>query len=37
MATSESPNETLVPYIKKSEFESFLEAKELFVLSLYWY
>ena len=32
MATSESPNETLVPYIKKSEFESFLEAKELFVM-----
>ncbi|HCQ22371.1 MAG: thioredoxin [Aphanizomenon flos-aquae Clear-A1] len=32
MATSESQNETLVPYIKKSEFESLLEAKELFVM-----
>jgi len=32
MATSESPNETLVQYIQKSDFESLLEAKELFVM-----
>ena len=32
MASSESPNETLVQYIQKSDFESLLEAKELFVM-----
>ncbi|MFM5890221.1 MAG: thioredoxin [Dolichospermum sp.] len=32
MATSESPNETLVQYIQKSDFESLLEEKELFVM-----
>ena len=32
MATSESLNESLVKYIQKSEFESLLEAEELFVM-----
>ena len=32
MATSESLNESLVKYIQKSEFESLLKAKELFVM-----
>lgn len=32
MATSESPHETLVQYIQKSEFESLLAAGELFVM-----
>ena len=32
MSTSEGLNETLVKYIEKSEFESLLETKELFVM-----
>ncbi|MFM7364187.1 MAG: thioredoxin [Cuspidothrix sp.] len=32
MTTSESLNENLVKYIQKSEFESLLESKELFVM-----